>query len=47
MGAGVRVIVFNTDETYGSELRSTLLSYDGVKIPERTAVQRHRDPIPR
>lgn len=32
MGAGIRVIVFNTDETYGAELRSTLLSYDGVKI---------------
>ncbi|MCH7814893.1 MAG: response regulator transcription factor [Planctomycetes bacterium] len=32
MGAGVRVIVFNTDETYGPELRSILLSYEGLKI---------------
>ncbi|MCP4248830.1 MAG: MinD/ParA family protein [bacterium] len=32
MGAGVRVIAFNTDETYGPELRSTLLSFEGVKI---------------
>jgi len=32
MGSGARVILFNTDETYGSELRATLLSFRGAKI---------------
>lgn len=32
MASSVRVIVFNTDESYAPELRSTLLSFEGVKI---------------
>ena len=30
--ATVRVVVFNSDETYGATLRAALLSFDGVKI---------------
>ncbi|HUU83085.1 MAG TPA: hypothetical protein VM243_06225 [Phycisphaerae bacterium] len=32
MASTVRVIVFNTDEGYAAELRTALLSFDGVKI---------------
>ncbi len=32
MASGVRVIVFNADETYSTELRTTLLAFEGVKI---------------
>ena len=32
MSSGVRVIVFNADESYGPKLRTALLSFDGLKI---------------
>jgi pilus assembly protein CpaE len=32
MAAGVRVIVFNADESYGPQLRADLLAFEGVRI---------------